>query len=147
MNEKKDWLYLDDNRIPDDARFDIVRNLSEFTKYIREYVSEKSKLPDMISFDHDLADEHMKYYFDNPKGAKIEYLAFREYTGMHCAKWLTEFAEENKLVINKTCVHSHNPVGANNIQHWINLHHKRFDEKQDCFLHKWPHKYIENKCK
>ena len=53
-------LYLDDIRNPKTDGWIIVRSYNEFIKWI-----EVNGIPDEISFDHDLAHEHTKYYFDN----------------------------------------------------------------------------------
>ena len=71
------YLFLDDERVPMQAYYltndkiymaytwDIVRNYDQFTTYI-----ETHGLPKLISFDHDLADEHYKI------GAEEEFLGF-----------------------------------------------------------------------
>ena len=66
-------LYLDDIRVPD-GDWVIVRSYNEFISHIKQY-----GLPEFISFDHDLADEH--YAGENYKN-------FKEKTGLDCARWL-----------------------------------------------------------
>jgi hypothetical protein len=130
-NMKK--LFLDDIRMPvdcknfvmrlgeatihfiDDAGWDIVRTYDEFVSYI-----EKNGLPDLISFDHDLADEHIQYYFNegghrNPPKYETE-PEFKEKTGMSCAKWLVEYCIDNKKTLPEFLVHSANPYGRANIK-------------------------------
>ena len=46
-------LYLDDVRIPQTEGWEIVRNYDDFVKWIEE-----NGLPDIVSFDHDLAEVH-----------------------------------------------------------------------------------------
>lgn len=112
-------LFLDDFRKPSDAanympqrtRFiyrdldwDIVRNYDQFVSTI-----ERRGLPDLVSFDHDLADEHYA-----PTG--ISYDDFKERTGYHCMQWMIEHILENKLPCPQVLVHSLNPVGGENIE-------------------------------
>jgi hypothetical protein len=100
MNNKK--LYLDDLRNPVDSSlymgnveiykedWVVVRNYKQFVDYI-----ENNGVPDIVSFDHDLAEEK---------------------TGADCAKWLGEYLIENGIPIPKYYIHSMNPVGAINIR-------------------------------
>lgn len=123
----KTALYLDDIRTPADEipgyQWAIVRSYKEFTEYIVNFYKEHKRLPNLITFDHDLAEEHINYYFNNPQYAPIRYEEFTEKTGLHCAKWLTELCKKNKIDLRNTnlSVHSHNAIGANNIQQWINM--------------------------
>ncbi len=129
-------LYLDDFRIPEDSfkytyntdylklKWDIVRNYDEFVAYI-----EKNGMPDLISFDHDLADEHYApeehwEKYDEWKTSQN----FKEKTGFDCAKWLIDFCIDNKANLPKIYVHSMNPVGAENIEK-IFLNYIKFTEK------------------
>jgi len=123
-------LFLDDVRNPNTFLKDIrtwvvVRTYSQFVKTISEL-----GLPKFISFDHDLADEHFLSVIDGEhyEGVKwsnlsieearkvpMPYDKFREKTGYHCAKWLTEYCMDHNLPLPNYQVHSHNPVGAENI--------------------------------
>lgn len=99
MSNRK--LYLDDLRQPSDSslymgyeemyngEWDVVRNYKEFVNYI-----ENKGVPDIVSFDHDLAEEK---------------------TGADCARWLGEYLIENGIPLPKYYIHSMNPVGAVNI--------------------------------
>ena len=60
----------------------------------------------MISFDHDLADEH--YLKQNSQ-------EFVEKIGYDCAKWLVEYCMDHYLDLPKFYCHSMNPVGKENI--------------------------------
>lgn len=114
MELTKRLLFLDDIRYPIDAyhytRQDIflrndwfiVRNYKQFINRILE-----NGLPDMISFDHDLADQH---YLKSNSGE------FIEKTGYDCAKWLTEYCMDNYLSLPDFFCHSMNPVGKENIE-------------------------------
>lgn len=100
-------LFLDDYRNPNkflhDVRvWEIVKNHKEFVRII-----ERRGLPQFISFDHDIADEHYT--------AK-DYGTYTEKTGYDCAKWLVEFCMKTNQPLPEYQVHSMNPVGRKNIQ-------------------------------
>lgn len=113
MEKTKRLLFLDDIRYPIEAyhytqqdiflRSDwhIVRNYEQFVNRILE-----KGLPEMISFDHDFADEH--YLKQNSQ-------EFVEKTGYDCAKWLVEYCMDHYLDLPKFYCHSMNPVGKENI--------------------------------
>lgn len=120
-------LFLDDIRHPHDAypymkdtkylqlKWIIVRSYDEFVKYIT-----KNGVPSLVSFDHDLADEH---YFSNNQPWSIEnsidYFSYKEKTGYECAKWLCDYCLNNNIKLPETLVHSFNQTGSNNIKHYI----------------------------
>lgn len=118
----KHALYLDDLRTPTEAPeghepFRVVRNYDQFVSYIETY-----GIPDLISFDHDLADEHMNDWFANQaKGNQhISYDDFKEKTGMDCVKWLCNRIQDEKEAGNTVSmpiirVHSANAMGSQNI--------------------------------
>ncbi len=100
-------LFLDDFRDPPDVSWDVVRNYDEFVTYIGQY-----GVPDMLSFDHDLAEEHYRIW---PRHEDDEYPpneSFVERTGLDCAQYLVD----HKLPIHWWQVHSANPVGAKRIR-------------------------------
>ena len=118
-------LFLDDIRHNYDALqmlgyvvykepWDIVRSYDEFVAWIQ-----KNGLPDLISFDHDLADTHytpQEYWNDYHKSAEYQAgLTHTEKTGLDCAKWLVEYCLDNEVKLPKYLVHSANPVGRDNI--------------------------------
>ena len=116
MNKK---LFLDDIRDPKDVMYYIqnniywqdwfiVRDYDEFVLWI-----ESNGLPDLISFDHDLADEHYTHPTD------IVNYPYKEKTGFECAKWLVEYCEDNELKLPECMVHSANPIGADNINTYL----------------------------
>lgn len=131
-------LFLDDYRIPIDCigyvvplgirpdlyttnKWIIVKNYDEFVKYIEE-----NGLPEKISFDHDLADEHYtpKEYWQDYEASKkyqeeVE-VNYKEKTGYDCAKWLINYCIENNLKLPEYYVHSMNPVGRDNIKNLLN---------------------------
>src|SRR5688572_15737232 len=109
-------LFLDDFRMPKDCtyvkdcrpylnrRWIIARNYDEFVKRVEDL-----GIPLLISFDHDLADEHYA-----PTG--ISYDDFKEKTGYHCMQWLIDYLTDNNLPAPDVMVHSANPVGAENME-------------------------------
>jgi len=124
-------LFLDDVRNPKDCLsymkddvyeedWDIVRNYNEFINYITE-----NGVPDEISFDHDLADEHYdpSMYLSSSIYEK-KYDTFKEKTGYDCSKCLAQYCIENAIPMPKCYVHSMNPVGRDNIWSVINSANK-----------------------
>lgn len=112
-------LFLDDIRYPKDVftyipdpiynlkNWDIVRNYNDFVKYIKE----SKELPPLISFDHDLSDEH---YVSN------DFMTYKEKTGYDCAKWLVEYCLENNLDLPEYLSHSMNYHGKKRILQILN---------------------------
>lgn len=106
-------IFLDDIRNPKDAfpytkrdaylkkYWHVIRNYTEFTMMVETYFKSNKKLPDIISFDHDLGNKE-----DDTSVEK---------TGYECAKWLVEFCMDNSLHLPTCYVHSMNPVGSKNI--------------------------------
>jgi hypothetical protein len=100
-------LFLDDVREPnlflnDTRTWVIVRGYNDFVKIITE-----RGLPEFISFDHDLADEHYNQI--------VDYEKYVEKTGYDCAKWLMEYCIKNNKTLPNYQIHSMNPVGRMNI--------------------------------
>jgi hypothetical protein len=124
MNKK--LLWLDDIRDPfanniwiekyapeflNDGEIIWVKSFDEFEKWIHE-----NGLPDKISFDHDLADEHYTpehRYDDYHDWAKEQ--NFKEKTGMDCAQFIVDYCLDYKKLMPMWAVHSANPNGAENI--------------------------------
>ena len=92
-----------------------AKNYEEFTSFIDTH-----GLPDIISFDHDLAWEHYtpeKFWNNYDESKKYQDAqVYTEKTGLDCAKWLIEYCMDNKLSLPHYHVHSWNPVGADNIK-------------------------------
>lgn len=92
-----------------------VRNFEEFTQWI--YLN---GLPDVISFDHDLGDEHYtpEEYWNCYESSKSyqENQIYKEKTGKDCANWLVEYCLDNNNKLPIFYIHSANPVGADNIR-------------------------------
>src|SRR5690606_9779053 len=93
-------------------KWEIVRNYDEFVDWIRE-----NGIPKMISFDHDLADEHYHPAMNvSDEDYNVLYDEFVERTGYDCAKWLIQYCQDNYLDLpEKVICHSMNSVGRNNI--------------------------------
>lgn len=125
---KKINLFLDDIRFPCDVshyvsnpdlkkfycetEFDIVRSYNEFRDYIID-----NGVPDLISFDHDLADEHYHpSMYSGPEVYNKNYDSFREKTGYDCAKFLIEYCMDHGVDLPHYLVHSMNPSGKLNIE-------------------------------
>jgi hypothetical protein len=122
---EKKYLFLDDVRNPNDVthycqsdliplyakeNWVIVRNYTEFQFWINNM-----GLPDVISFDHDLADEHYSPLMYGDKYNEL-YDVFKEKTGYDCAVWLVEYCLDRGIDIPDFYVHSMNPVGAKKIE-------------------------------
>lgn len=118
------YLFLDDIRMPQQAgdyvipvenramyrkeNWEIVRNYKEFVAWIL-----KNGLPDVVSFDHDLAEMH--YQPDTWK----ESFKYTEETGYDCAKWMVEFCRHEMLPLPQCYIHSMNPTGSENIRKFL----------------------------
>ena len=149
-------LFLDDFRLPADAfpytkdtdylqlKWITVKNYIQFKYTIAKYFIEDGSFPALISFDHDLADEHY-YPLDTSKMHQehkgetetdfrmLDYFydtAFEERTGYCAAKWLVNFCMEHRLPLPAFKVHSQNPAGAENIRALLNNYKKH--EKGLC---------------
>jgi hypothetical protein len=115
-------LYLDDLRTPSVALdgyepFIVVRNYDQFVSHIQTH-----GIPDLISFDHDLAEEHMRdWYKYQARGIeKVSYEEFTEKTGMDCMKFLCNTIQDekekgNNIAMPAIRVHSANPMGSQNM--------------------------------
>lgn len=117
-------LFLDDVRIPSKVKWielplvewKIVRNYTEFVNTIK-----KLGVPTIVSFDHDLSDEHYKEFTNahaklSPSFGEIRYNKFKEKSGYDCAKWLVEYCINTNTAIPKYYIHTLNPIGKTNIQ-------------------------------
>jgi len=108
-------LYLDDVRTPVDNTWVIVRNYDEFVNTIEKYGIHKFEL---ISLDHDLADEHYRPSMYDTDGHYSNYYTdgtFKEKTGYDCALFLVNYCLDKKLLLPQVYTHSFNPVGVQNI--------------------------------
>lgn len=116
-------LFLDDSREPKDVKWIelppvawvVVRDYDQFVETI-----ERDGLPQTISFDHDLADEHYaEHSVAHDKKmltyGTIRYDRFAEKTGYDCAKWLAQYCVDNNLPIPLYYMHTLNGIGRQNI--------------------------------
>ena len=105
-------LFLDDIRRPEDALKYMGLSIYDMMEWIiiRNYyafitIIEKKGVPNIISFDHDLADIHYKkqnFDYDDKNYEK---------TGFHCAKWLIDYCLDNeKELPKKIIIHSMNSL-------------------------------------
>jgi hypothetical protein len=142
----KKALYLDDQRTPTTTLpgyepWYVVRTYDEFVEWIIN-----NGIPDLISFDHDLADEHIKDYTSQVGLYGFQYPTYEKYeekTGLDCARWLGDYVQQNNIQLKSVSVHSANPVGSSNIQSYINGLKKHMGEQPDCFLMKHPFEVVK----
>ena len=121
-------LFLDDIRSPKDAiglvpshmnqfywanDWDVVRSHDEFVDWIVT-----NGVPDFVSFDHDLADEHYDEFM-NLRDRSFEGYVPMEKTGYESAKWLVDHCLDKGVGLPEYQVHSANPVGKANIQGYL----------------------------
>jgi hypothetical protein len=134
-------IYLDDRRNPDPRyKFTVLRTYDQFVNHIYKY-----GLPLMVSFDHDLADEHIVDYLDNLKGP-LHYEEYKEKTGYEAAKWLVNFCMQNGKRVPISFVHSQNIVGAENIKAYLDNYYEKVDKTiKRCRPIKWDEAKGTNK--
>jgi hypothetical protein len=101
----KSVLYLDDMRVPTVFGVTVVKNYDQFVDYLQNH-----EMPELISFDHDLAFEHYPLGENRP-GVEIPYGTYTEKTGLACARYIIE----NKLPLQYWISHSMNAQGNINI--------------------------------
>jgi len=95
----------------------VVRNYHAFISLI-----EGKGIPEIISFDHDLADEHYDYQ-EHLDGDYYDIMT--EKTGYHCAKWLIDYCIDNNKELPATIfIHSMNPAGSLNIKSLFDTYYK-----------------------
>jgi hypothetical protein len=128
---KKIILWLDDMRDPsNNFHWRWIPEITQGTHeviWVKDYKSFKNyilenKMPDIICFDHDLAEEHIEDFREqrdyHNEGAMIHprYQNFNYGTGYDAAKWLGSFCYENMISLPKWRIQSANIVGAENIK-------------------------------
>lgn len=130
-------IYLDDERIPDDKNWIVVRNYGQFIKQITELGLDNI---DVISFDHDLGDTAIEEFYNNVMNRGIlDYDNIQEKTGYDAAKWLVGHYMDNfTSPFPQVYVHSANPIGASNIIGYINGFLKYMDKPQTAKLKVHP---------
>jgi len=102
-----------------DLEWQIVRNYDQFVKWIND-----NGMPDLVSFDHDMVDEH--YEIVCACGSSEDFPEeFEEETGLDCAKYLIEYAKDHPAEkFPEVMVHSMNPYGSERIHENINKYTK-----------------------
>ena len=126
MTENSTYLYLDDIREPHHSAdythkriyiehtWQVVRSYNEFVAWVTE-----NGLPDVVSFDHDIADSHYTPpdLWDDYEASKRwqESQVHSEKTGYDCALWLVDYCMNNQLALPRYLCHSQNPVGKDKI--------------------------------
>ena len=139
LNMKPFLLFLDDLRRPEDAYapgvrrkdlgtvettslLDLTNTKSDDWVIVRTYeefglMLNSEGIPEIVSFDHDLSVEHIKYYFkETVLSGIIEYANLKHKTGWHCAKLLVQKCKELGCPLPQWFVHSANSYGSYNIK-------------------------------
>lgn len=126
-------LYLDDIREPQDAFYYtgdykyleldwiVVRSYDKFVEYIDAY-----GLPELVSFDHDLADEHYNYLKTQDD---VNYSSYNEKTGYECVKWLCDYCMDNNKTLPECLYHTKNLIGEINMRTYVG-NFKKFTVKK-----------------
>jgi hypothetical protein len=97
----------------------IVKTYDDFVACVKD-----KGIPSIVSFDHDLCDEHYEYILLDENWNKkddeiiIDYDSFETKTGCHAAEWLIEYCSNYRKTLPIMMVHSKNKIGRKNI---INL--------------------------
>lgn len=128
MNNLKPYnLFLDDIRYPEDCleyiqepRYKdlawlIVRSHNDFVKTLQSKW-EEGEFPGLVSFDHDLHEEH--YHPSMYKGVAAYENAYKEFkhpTGRRSAEFLVQFCKEKDISLPECLVHTMNPAGKDRI--------------------------------
>jgi hypothetical protein len=126
IKKTKKALFLDDFRKPIDVlqyhedaghlalyeilNWDLVRSYADFVRFIKI-----NGVPDIISFDHDLHQEHYSPYMYDGDTYNALYKTFKEKTGFDAAKWLNRYIKRNNIPLPIIYCHSRNPTGKENI--------------------------------
>lgn len=133
-------LFLDDIRQPSDCfmymrnsdynnlSWVIVRSHKGFVREVENRFS-NGEIPALVSFDHDLADEHYdpSMYHGTESYDKAAQ-SFVEQTGLDSARWFVQFCLDNDIQMPPCLVHSMNPVGRDKIKSTIQ-DYERFKAK------------------
>jgi hypothetical protein len=114
-NDELDAYYYSKNLDYVNLEWVIVRTYEQFIDHIK-----LNGLPQLISFDHDLADEYYQHLLKN----NIDYSNYEEKTGMLCVKWLCDYCIDNQLKIPKCLFHTQNLTGKVNMFKYIENYKK-----------------------
>lgn len=128
INFKTYNLFLDDFRNPTDCltylheprygtrEWVVVRSHDEFVNEVL-YRWGNGEFPELVSFDHDLADEHYDpsmYHGTENYNEVAE--RFVEKTGLDSAKFFVDFCIQVSIQLPECLVHSMNPAGKDRIK-------------------------------
>ena len=133
-------LFLDDEREPFDNSWEVVRTPLHFIENVELTFEHTGKIPDIVSFDHDLYPEHyhaISLQKDIHEYNKM-YKKFTHWTGRECADWLCRFCVEKGIRLPKVNIHSLNIVGANNISH-VFLNYALFHYDEELIINPLPY--------
>lgn len=102
----------------------IVRNYDDFVKTIEE-----KGLPNVVSFDHDLHEEHIKHYYSvTEKTGIIEYGNLKIKTGKHCAEYFVQKCQKLKPKnLPEVFIHSANKWGVEEIKNILKQIYNFYD--------------------
>lgn len=124
-------LFLDDWRIPRDCatymwqrkvnctifheEWEIVRSYGQFINWI-----ETNGLPDLVSFDYDLADvDELKVELEIEEWFSLN--ENRVWTGFDCVIYLLNYCKENNKEFPNYIIHSVNPDGVEKIKKLLSI--------------------------
>jgi hypothetical protein len=128
INFKPYSLFLDDIREPNECltylheprygtrKWVVVRSHAEFVQLVVDKWND-GQFPELVSFDHDLADEHYDptmYHGVDAYNAKS--VNFKEETGNETARWFVQFCIDQSIELPECLVHSMNPSGKERIK-------------------------------
>jgi len=89
----------------------VVRTHDEFVNHIKTH-----GLPELVSFDHDLALGHYTGEMYSTESDYEKSIEGTEPTGYESAKYLIDYCVDNGLKLPKYIIHSMNPVGVLRIE-------------------------------
>jgi hypothetical protein len=91
----------------------VVRTYEDFVQTIEE-----KGLPDVVSFDHDLDEEHIRHYYKVTESTGvIEYGNLKVKTGKHCAEYLVQQCKaQQPKNLPEVFIHSANKWGVKEIR-------------------------------
>ena len=98
-------------------RWVIAKSYDEFVEIVN-----KKGVPSIVSFDHDLAEEHWDLMCIDENLLKIDKVAIIDYdvfivkTGYHAAEWFLEYCANHGNYPQTMLVHSQNAIGNKNIK-------------------------------
>lgn len=149
QKRSKIGIYVDANRtpteVPEGYVWVVLRSYGEFTNYITEYYKLFRVMPELFSFDHDLTQEYLEWFFMHPGERIVEYQDFKTKSGLHCARWLVEVCEKNNISLESTLLasHSHNESGRGIIIEYLNNYKRKKygPAKANAFEKDWKFKY------